>query len=238
MEESVLEKLVDELEAPKVTTHVAFLLDESGSMASILDDTLGGFNTYIDTLLEVKDATIKFTLVKFDTNKTEKMCVGVLLSDVPRLTRSNYVPGAGTPLRDAMCEIMQMVETTAGPNDRVVVVVQTDGHENSSRKITKEVLFNIIKEKTEKGWQFVYLGANIDTFDAEEMGVAVGTRMAYIPGMSKSVYTAAASNIASYAQSGSPEALNFTSEQRKEAGEDEVLKVVTTTNVDPNVTTK
>ena len=81
-------------------TLVTFLLDETGSMESIKDDTIGGFNSYLGSL-KAEAAPIDFTLIKFDSRRIEKVCVAVPVSQVAELTMESYQPGASTPLIDA-----------------------------------------------------------------------------------------------------------------------------------------
>jgi hypothetical protein len=78
-------------------TLVTLLLDRSGSMAMIKDDTIGGFNAYVDTL-KAAGANIDFTFLQFDSTSIDKICVAVPVSQAPRLDKSNYVLGASTPL--------------------------------------------------------------------------------------------------------------------------------------------
>jgi hypothetical protein len=81
-------------------TLVTFLLDETGSMESIKDDTIGGINSYLGSL-KAEAAPIDFTLIKFDSRRIEKVCVAVPVSQVAELTMESYQPGASTPLIDA-----------------------------------------------------------------------------------------------------------------------------------------
>src|SRR5438105_2772073 len=80
-------------------TLVTFLLDETGSMESIKDDTIGGFNSYLNSL-RAESASIDFTLIKFDSRRIEKVCVAVPVAQVAELTTASYHPGASTPLID------------------------------------------------------------------------------------------------------------------------------------------
>jgi hypothetical protein len=82
------------------TTLVTFLLDRSGSMGDIWDETIGGFNAYIETLQRGGEA-IKFTLLQFDTGGIDKCCVAEPVANIKRLDRDSYQPRGGTPLIDA-----------------------------------------------------------------------------------------------------------------------------------------
>ncbi|HMA55888.1 MAG TPA: hypothetical protein VKP52_04050, partial [Pseudolabrys sp.] len=76
-------------------TLVTFLLDETGSMSSIKDDTIGGFNEYLKTLKQ-SASPIDFTLIKFDSNAIRKVCVAKPIAEVAELNNDTYKPGAST----------------------------------------------------------------------------------------------------------------------------------------------
>src|SRR5947199_10787533 len=80
-------------------TLVTFLLDETGSMESIKDDTIGGFNSYLGSL-KAEAAPIDFTLNKFATRRIEKVCLAVPVSMVAELTMKSYHAGGSPPLND------------------------------------------------------------------------------------------------------------------------------------------
>src|SRR6516165_5530943 len=154
-------------------TLVTFLLDETGSMESIKDDTIGGFNSYLGSL-KAEAAPIDFTLIKFDSRRIEKVCVAVPESQVAELTMESYQPGASTPLIEAAYKTIKAVEKSLnGSNPKVVVCIQTDGHESASTEHTWDELNPLIKEKTDAGWQFNFLGTGIDAYDTgAKIGVA------------------------------------------------------------------
>lgn len=153
---------------------VTLLLDETGSMEPIRDDTIGGFNNYLGTLKDLPDE-VRFTFLKFDSRRVEKVHVGVPVADVPELNRDTYRPGAWTPLYDAAVKAIRATADVVEGFDKVIVVIQTDGQENASREFTQRDLADLIKEKTEAGWEFVFLGAGIDSY-AEAKGLGIGAR--------------------------------------------------------------
>lgn len=158
----------------KPTTNVLIVTDRSGSMASLAADVRGGFNAYVDGL-RADSGKYRLTATLFDTESTA-LCVGAKLRDVPALTEANYRPGGMTALLDAVGKTVAEFEarTTLGDGDRVLVVIQTDGAENSSREYSWEQVQRLIKDREATGkWSFVYLGAGADTWDqASRMGVA------------------------------------------------------------------
>jgi hypothetical protein len=87
---------------PNPTTRilVTFLLDRTSSMEAIRDDTIGGFNAYLEGLKGDGAANIEFTLVQFDSMSIDKIYVAVPIADVEKLSRDSYQPRASTPLID------------------------------------------------------------------------------------------------------------------------------------------
>jgi len=159
-------------------TLVTFLLDETGSMESIKDDTIGGFNSYLSTL-KASGTPIDFTLIKFDSRRIEKVCVAVPVHEAKELDATTYQPGASTPLIDAAYKTIKAVEKSLNGNKpKVIVCIQTDGHENASTEHSWEELNALIKEKSAVGWQFNFLGTGIDAYDTgARMGVAAMNTM-------------------------------------------------------------
>ncbi len=101
-------------------TLVTFLLDRTGSMEAIRDDTIGGFNAYLDGLKGNGSADIDFTLVQFDSVSIDKIHVAVPVAAIPKLTRDTYQPRASTPLIDAAVKTINAVEASLllGPGAR------------------------------------------------------------------------------------------------------------------------
>lgn len=207
----------------KGTTIVSLLLDETGSMESIRDDTIGGFNAYVDSLRDEKDGPVEFTFVKFDSNRIEKVCVGSPIKDVARLTRDTYRPGAMTPLIDACVKTIkateQVVEQRAD-KPKVIVVFQTDGDENASREYKLSDLQDLIKAKTAEGWLFVYLGAGIDAYQSgANFGISAANTMSYASTNSAQAFAAMGASTARYRATGSLRAAAFTADEKLRAGD-------------------
>jgi uncharacterized protein YegL len=156
-------------------TLVTFLLDRSGSMGKIWDETIGGFNVYLETL-QKRGMAIKFTLLQFDTGGIDKCCVAEPVENVKPLDRMSYQPRGCTPLIDAAFKTITAVEESLTKYDTVpkaIVCIQTDGEENSSTEHTWDELKRLVAEKTEKGWQFNFMGTGIDAYDqGARMGIA------------------------------------------------------------------
>lgn len=167
-------------------THITVILDRTGSMESIRDDTIGGFNAFLDKQRsEPGRATI--TLVQFDSQDPFEVVYACKdAKDAPRLTAETYVPRASTPLLDAMARgMLHLDEALASAAkgsepEHVLFVVITDGLENASREFSRADVVRMIAQRKEKGWQFVFLSADLDAVEeAGALGVAYASRMAF-----------------------------------------------------------
>jgi hypothetical protein len=168
-------------------THIAIILDRTGSMESIRDDTIGGFNAFLNMQkAELGSATL--TLVQFDSQDPYEIVHRFKpLAHVPELTRETFVPRAATPLLDAIGRGINDLEKSLidlaedERPSRVVMVIITDGQENSSREFHKDQISKMIKEKQEtSAWQFVFLSADLDAIgDALESGIAARATLAH-----------------------------------------------------------
>lgn len=166
---------------PATRTLVTFLLDRTGSMEPIRDDTIGAFNAYLEGL-QKGGAPIDFTFVQFDSMSIDKIYVQTPVGQVPRLTRDTYQPRASTPLIDAAYKTVQAVEDSfAGDREtKVVICFHTDGQENSSTEHTWDELNALIKEKSRAGSQFNFMGVGIDAYhQGTRMGIAPQATVAY-----------------------------------------------------------
>ncbi len=168
-------------------THIAVILDRTGSMEAIRDDTIGGFNAFLQQQ-KAEPGTATLTLVQFDSQDPYEVIHHFKpIAEVLELTRETYVPRASTPLLDALGRGINDLEQSLsqlGQADRpakVVMVVVTDGQENASREFRKEQIEEMIKEKTEKeGWQFVFLSADLAAIkDAHAVGFASSASLFY-----------------------------------------------------------
>lgn len=206
-------------------TYLVFLLDETGSMGSIKDDTIGGFNQFLDALV----GDFEFTLIKWDSNKQDVVCKELPIKDVPRLTKENYLPGASTPLVDVMYSAIKKVEEKISGRDVLVqIVVQTDGQENASVEHTSDELNVLVKEKTAAGWLFTFIGAGIDAFDqAGKYGIAAGATLFYNRNKSDQAFDSLARGCSAYAATGQSVSADFTQEERSSTGGHEMPQIVT-----------
>jgi uncharacterized protein YegL len=155
-------------------TMVSFLLDETGSMSSVRDATISGFNEYIKSL-KAQKGEIKFTLTKFNSEKVEIILLNEDIKKVPEIDSHTYKPNALTPLYDAIGKTIYAMDKEVNKNFKVLFVIMTDGQENHSKEYDQKKIFDIIKEKEKVGWTFIYLGADQDSYaEAQKFGLAAG----------------------------------------------------------------
>lgn len=209
-------------------THLYFLLDRSGSMVSLREDTIGGFDTFIAEQ-RTAPGRCRVTLAQFD-NEYDEVYADSDIATVPSLV---LVPRGSTALLDALGRLV----VTAGERlaalpeqDRpgsVIVGVMTDGYENASRDWTHGRIKALIEQQsTEYGWQFLYLGADQDAIEeGAKMGFAAGKSMTYSRGKARDAIGHLSKNVGSYreavASGAAPMAAqaltDFSQEQRDDA---------------------
>jgi len=148
---------------------ISFVLDETGSMEDIRDQTIDSFNEYLSTL-QGRNEKLRMTLTKFNSSNVEIAYENADIEHIKKLNRNNYIPQHGTPLYDA---IGNTIESLKGVNN-VLFIILTDGLENSSRKYTQKDIFKMIGNKQDIGWTFVFLGADQDKYVAENIGIQSG----------------------------------------------------------------
>ncbi len=208
---------------PASRTLVTFLLDRTGSMQQIRDDTIGAFNAYLEGL-QKGGAAIDFTFIQFDSMSIDKICVQTPVGQVPQLTRETYEPRASTPLIDAAYKTVKAVEESlAGDTEtKVVICFHTDGEENSSTEHSWDELNALIKEKGKLGWQFNFMGVGLDAYDqGARMGISPQATVAYDhrdAEATRMAFGGVADNACSYARAETPTTA-FRPVQKEAAGD-------------------
>lgn len=208
-EKPVTTAAVDPLPAPATPpTVVVCILDRSGSMLSIKDATISGFNEYLSGLRRDTETQYLFSLTLFDSMTLERRHHLVPISEVPPLTGDTYRPGASTPLYDAVVETVEAEHAELakrGERNPVLVVIMTDGEENSSTKHDESCLRQVVSslEKGGKGdWTFTYLGANQDAWAvAQKWGFAKNNTLTWdaTPQAAAATFSTLSSSTATYA---------------------------------------
>ena len=150
----------------KNLTEIVFILDRSGSMAGLEADTIGGFNSMIEKQ-KAEPGEALVSTVLFD-NYSDVIHDRVPLTAISPMTRKDYYVRGCTALLDAVGGAIRhigMVHRYIRPEDRpekTLFVITTDGMENASRHYTYDRVRAMIEEKKAEGWEFLFLGANID----------------------------------------------------------------------------
>ena len=161
----------------KGLTEMVFILDRSGSMAGLEDDTIGGYNSMLAKQKALEGEALVSTVL-FDHESTV-ICDRMPLDQVPEMTEEEYFVRGCTALLDAVGGAIHHIGNVhkyARDEDRpekTVFVITTDGMENASKTYTYGRVQEMIKRQTEKyGWEFLFLGANIDAkAEAGRLGI-------------------------------------------------------------------
>lgn len=167
-------------------TELVFILDKSGSMHGLEADTIGGFNSLIEKQKK-EDGKALVTTVLFD-DKTEVIHDRVDLEYIHDMSSEQYVTGGTTALLDAVggaVSHIRKIHKYIRPEDvpaKTLFIITTDGMENASRRFTYDKVKKLIKHQNEKyGWEFIFLGANIDAAEtAVNMGISKDRAADYI----------------------------------------------------------
>lgn len=167
---------------------IVCILDRSGSMQCLTGDTIGGYNSFIDR--QRQEATsAKVTTVLFD-HDYEILYSDKPIKDVPVLTGKEYFARGSTALLDAVGRTVLQVNGnfkkngTCPRSELVIFMIMTDGLENASREFSRASVKKLISDVQEKyGWQFIFMGANIDSVaEAGSLGIRREAAMDYDAG--------------------------------------------------------
>lgn len=159
-------------------THLFCIVDRSGSMAGLEEATIDGYNEYVDGLRNEKD--VNLTLVLFD-DRYEVVMDDRPIKQVPKLDKETYFARGMTALIDATCRTINERKGRVGKQDKAIVLIITDGYENSSHEYKSHDMKKLISSLEEKGnWVFTYLGANQDAWSvAQDWGFSSGNVASY-----------------------------------------------------------
>lgn len=210
----------------KLKTLVTLLLDRSGSMQSVRDDTVGAINAWLGELRK-SETEMRFSLVLFDHDREgmelQKLHVAVPITEVPDLQPAQFQPRGSTPLIDAACSTIRAVrDSLEGRDDvKVIFAIQTDGQENTSRENRWEDLRALIGECETAGWQFTFMGCGIDAYgQGARMGIRSENTVSYGKDQlaTRAAFAATAENTRLYA-AGARADVSYTAEQKMLSGD-------------------
>ena len=204
------------------------LLDRTGSMSDIWDEALGSVNAYAEAVGKVEDGEADdlettVTLAVFDHQ--EGFQFDVLRQNVEpdawsKVTNDEVSPRGMTPLFDAINRTITMAE--ADNPEKAVIVIMTDGHENSSREVTRQGAKAALDRAEARGWEVVFLGAEFASFgDADAVGVSANKQMAVSAGSLSVTQERLAKKARDYGKGEAAE-IEFDAEDRAVAEEEDV----------------
>ena len=169
----------------KGLTELVFIVDRSGSMGGLESDTVGGINATLAKNREAEGEAI-VSIVLFD-NTAEVLVDRVDITKVKDLTRDDYQVRGCTALLDCVGDSIRHIKRVQGymPDEykaeHVIFVITTDGLENASQRHTYQDVKRAIEQRTEEGWEFIFLGANIDAVsEAARIGIAEDRAATYL----------------------------------------------------------
>ena len=190
-----------------MSTSIYCVIDRSGSMDSCRADTIGGFNVFLAE--QDPETTININLFDHEYNELYSGSV----KDAQKLTLETFVPRGNTALFDAIGKTIKKAIGTP------IIVILTDGEENSSREYTQTHIKDLIEEKTKQGWSFVFLGANQDAImAAKNFGMSPLSAMTFSPdnvGVALRSASSAIKRGLTNKSSGTPVAVEFSQDERE-----------------------
>ena len=171
----------------KNLTELVFILDKSGSMSGLEKDTIGGYNSMLEQQRKV-DGECVITTVLFD-NCYELLHDRIDIRAVSPISEREYFVGGSTALLDAIGKTIHKIGTAQKNTaedyraEKVMFVIITDGEENSSRQYSSTQVKKMIQRQKERyGWEFIFLGANMDAVEtAGRFGIDADRAVDYVP---------------------------------------------------------
>lgn len=179
--------------------NVHVVIDRTGSMASIKDDAIGGFNEFLSA---TAGRGQRWWVWLFDSQGIDLIADGVKADEVERLTPDNYLPRACTPLYDAVGQALAKAREVAAQRNAFVVL--TDGMENASREWTAKRVKADLDAIENDGWQIVFLAVGAEAWDEADVyrGRGLTARSARDGASAQASWEAASMAVRSYLDSG------------------------------------
>ena len=168
---------------PTIATYNLIILDESGSMSTVRNETISGCNETLNsirnTAKENKEIKQYVSIFCFDTTNSRYLFHDVPVEETRDLTSADYCPNACTPLYDAIgYTVTQLSRLLANSESVGVVTIITDGYENASRLWKHHMVVQLIENLKKRGWVFTFIGANIDV-EGTASGLGIDSRMEF-----------------------------------------------------------
>ena len=165
-------------------TELVFVLDKSGSMAGLESDTIGGYNSLLEKQKKEDGEAVVSTVLFND--EVDLIHDRVNLSQIEKLTDKEYFVGGCTALLDAVGTTIKRVNKIRNelkeeyiPSKTLFVII-TDGYENASKEYSYQKIKEMIQKQKEAGWEFIFLGANIDAIEeASKVGISEDRAVSY-----------------------------------------------------------
>lgn len=169
----------------KNLTELVFVVDRSGSMSGLESDTIGGFNATLEAHQEADGQAVVSTVL-FD-HETKVLHDRIPIENVSPMTKEDYKVRGCTALLDAVGGAIRHIGNIhkylpeEHKPEHTIFVITTDGLENASTKYTYKQVKHLITEKEEAGWDFLFLGANIDAAaEASKIGIPIARAATFI----------------------------------------------------------
>lgn len=154
----------------QMNTRMVFILDRSGSMRNLASETIGGFNSMIENQKN-KEGQATVTTILFD-NKYEVLHDNVDIQKIALITEKEYFARGCTALLDAVGLTISKTQSDLTDTEKVIFVITTDGMENASKEYSYKSVKELIEEKKKLGWEFIFMGANIDSVkEGSKLGI-------------------------------------------------------------------
>jgi uncharacterized protein YegL len=206
---------------------IAAIIDATGSMLGATLQTIDGVNEYINGLKA--DETTReadLTLTVFNSEIGVKFIHNDLpVKDVPKFTQKDYKCDGVTPLYDAIGTTIHSIAHRATTQEKILFIILTDGLNNASREYDFHTIHKLIKEKEKEGnWTFVFLGADIDAWAAQQsmnLGMATANTMSYGKHDTRNTMRGLAGQTVSYAGMSNTSTDDFFGKQGKNGDTDE-----------------
>ena len=190
-----------------IVSLIAALIDESGSMHNVRDDTIGGYNSFVKTIQQEQlGKTAYCSTFLFDSDYGSPVIRilqdAVDLQQAKPLSSETYSPRGTTPLYDAIGLSINKIEQAVKDKNitKVTFLIQTDGWENASKEFSHSKVKELIEEKTKAGWQIIFLGADLS--NAHQIGTSIGVQaqnsMGYAKSNTAQTFSAMASSTSAY----------------------------------------